>query len=240
MTMIALSGEVGAGKDTVADLMVDALGSRGVQAEIRRFAQPIKDTCYDLGIDPDTREQKEVSQVYVIPARELEQAVRRNFPYLSEKEQFQVIHDVWTKLICGPRYKNSDAGFLFSPRQFQQWLGEAVRNQRQDYYMQTMLAECAKRPDVLFVIPDCRYLNEVGIAHTSLYIERPNNPCRISTTDSSESYQAQLKEQAEFVLLNEHACGEDWKESLEYQVNYLIDQLTARGYLDDVSTTDAA
>lgn len=238
MTMIALSGEVGAGKDTVADIMVDALGSRGVQAEIRRFAQPIKDTCYDLGIDPDTRSQKESVQPYLIHCSDLIRVIGKNFPYLDGQQRDEVISEVWIKLINCPR---NEVGLkMFSPRQFQQWLGEAVRTQRQDYYMQTMLAECSKRPDVLFVIPDCRYLNEVGIAHTSMYIERPNNPCRIDTTDSSESYQAQLKEQAEFVLLNEHACGEDWKESLEYQVNYLIDQLTARGYLDDVSTTDAA
>lgn len=237
MTVIALSGEVGAGKDTCADIIVDRLGARGLRGEIIRFAQPIKNTCYDLGIDPDTREQKELVQAYDIHCSGLIRAVCTQFPYLTGDQQEEVVKDLWIKLINCPRSPIGEK--MFSPRQFQQWLGEAVRTVKQDYYVQHLLAECAKRPTTCVIVPDCRYPNEVGTAHTSVYITRPDNPLRISTTDSSEAHQEQLRDMAEFLVTNYEApCHEDWQDCLEGQIDFLISELIGRGYLDDVQTID--
>lgn len=239
MTIVALCGEVGAGKDTVADLLLDQLGALGVKAASYRIAQPIKDSCVLLGIDPDNRKTKEVEQTFCIDCGDLTNVIYSEFPYLTKPQQYEVVCSVWAKLVNCPRNRDMLGGFIFSPRQFQQWLGQAVRDVCCDYYVQAALAFATKHPDTLVVIPDCRFMNEVGIAHTSVYITRPDNPYRINTTDVSEAAQEKLKAYAEFQLVNAHPCGESWEDSLSYAVEALIAQLTLRGYLDDVSTTDA-
>lgn len=234
MTLIALSGEAGAGKDTLADILVDRAGARKIKAKTIRFAQPIKEACYALGIDPDSREQKEVVQEYHLTYERLSEVVGAKFKYLTGPQRGEVASALYMKLVKGPR--GTHGGFSFSPRQFQQWLGMGVRDVQIDYFIKHLLAESTALPDTLVVVPDCRFPNEVGIAHTSVYITRPDNPCRIESTDASESHLEVLAGMAEFIVRNyDDPCGEPWEDILEGQADFLLSQLADRGYLDECS-----
>lgn len=211
MTIIVLSGAVGAGKDTLAALLLDKFEAAGVKSRIRRFAEPIKEACSMLGVDPDNRDTKELMQIYYVNSDRVNMVISEVFDDLDPNVQFEVACDIWQKLVACKRDPGG-RGFYFSPRQLQQWIGQGVRDFVPDYYKRRALTDAGEFGGIT-ITPDCRFLNERDIASYHIHIERPSNPLAITTTDISEQHQDKLKAKSDWLVFN--PAGGDWLSNLD-------------------------
>ena len=229
MTLIALSGEIGAGKDTFGDILADRFGFAGYDVELVKFAQPLKEVIARLGI-PDGRELKEVVQKYQIDAQALYNAIECVFQFMSMKDRQVLAFEMHAKLVR--------CNWEFSPRQFQQWLGMGAREIRADYFIHHLRQYTGCKPGTVFIVTDGRFMNEREVADTGIHIVRRDNPLRVESNDASEKSLDLLADAAEFVVYNEER--EDWQEFLQDQADVIIDFMEHRGYCDDVEITGGA
>lgn len=242
MTIIALSGEIGAGKDTFGDILADRFGFHGYTAHVVKFAQPLKQVIERLGI-PDSRELKEKVLPYFIEEQTLYDAIECVFQYMSMQERQALAKSIWSKLVAchwETIWSAATTGrrcVHISPRQFQQWLGMGAREIRQDYFIHHLRQHMDAAPGEVFIVTDGRFLNERELADTGIHIKRPANPCAVSTNDASEKQLAELERLAEFLVHNEER--EDWQDCLEHQADTIINLIEYRGYADDAENSGA-
>ncbi len=229
MTLIALSGEIGAGKDTFGDILADRFGFAGYDVELVKFAQPLKEVMALLEI-PDSRELKEVVQPYHMHRDALRWAVEAVFQYMPLEDCQKLCDGLWTKIV--------QCSFKFSSRQFQQWLGMDAREIRHDYFIHHLRQHTGCKPGTVFIVTDGRFINEREVADTGIHIVRRDNPLRVEYNDASEKSLDLLADAAEFVVYNEER--EDWQEFLQDQADVIIDFMEHRGYCDDVEITGGA
>ncbi len=229
MTTITLSGEIGAGKDTFADILAEVMGEAGLTVEVVKFAQPLKDTIALLGI-PDSRELKEVVAEYRLEQQTLYDAIGSVFQYMGLHDRERLAYKMWSKMVA--------CKFMFSSRQFQQWLGMGARELRADYFIHHLKMHTQSGQGVVFLVSDSRFANERAVADTGIFIERPDNPLRVVTNDASEAGIDDARRDAEYLAHND-GDSETWRDRLEGQARWIVESLFFRGYCDDENTGGA-
>lgn len=156
---IGILGLMGAGKDTTALLLQQALKEKGYDFKIDRFAAPLKDAARKVfGENFDDRDVKEVP-VSVDPDHMLEIVF-----WMCDKLGFTD-----TEMDKASSLFAETLGILdvCSPRKFQQLLGtEVVRAVRSTAWVDRVAALKGN-----YIIPDCRFENE--LQGTNILVIRP-------------------------------------------------------------------
>ncbi len=199
--LLMLSGAIGAGKDTFADLLIDQFEKLGFNAGLVKFADPIRNVAFEMGFNPDDRETKELAAIRHYNLSDLSDAVFKGFPLLDPYHRRIIAVKVHQRLIHIRKEKH-DGIFkpVVSTREFMQVLGGEVRKVDESYYIKAMLSNCPTGR--VNICSDCRFVNEQAIGDASLYILRPNNPLAVKTVDSSEAAQDALRHAAHYIVLN--------------------------------------
>lgn len=225
--LLMLSGAIGAGKDTFGEFLYDSFDKFGYNVEVVKFADPIREAAFKLGFNPDDRATKEVPAIRHYKLSELDEAIFTTHTCLTPYERRMVAVRVHQRLI-NIRKEKHDGIYkpVVSTREFMQVVGGAVRDAKEDYYIQHMVLNVPESR--INICTDTRFVNEQAIGDYSVYVERPNNPLAVNTLDASEAAQALLRGAAKKVILN-HSTLDNLAELADYVATTLI----LKGYCDD-------
>lgn len=165
---IGILGLAGAGKDTTALLLQQALADKGLTFKIDRFAAPLKDAARTVfGENFDDRDVKEVP-VSVDPDHMLEIVF-----WMCDKLGFTD-----TEMDAASSRFAETLGILeeCSPRKFQQLLGtDVVRTVRPTAWIDRIASLKGN-----YIIPDCRFENELQgtniLVMTPDTVPKPEHP----------------------------------------------------------------
>jgi len=225
--LISVSGPIGAGKTTVAFALDEALAEEGFQTEVIGLADPIKAFCQKVGVDPYSRATKETTQLNIVYKLAYASAFSGVFWALNPAVVGAAFNLLWERIDESRSERNEygDTCLLFSPRQLQQWVGDAVRAVDENFFVRYVKFVASKTPEVVFILHDVRYLNEMNAADYKVYVERANNPHMVVTTHSSEAHQAAIKEQCNFIIDNQKTLSYNVNIKLLPQFGALIDDI---------------
>ncbi|QNO11404.1 dNMP kinase [Acinetobacter phage vB_AbaP_B4] len=208
---IGLIGLAGAGKDTVAVILQEALKERGQVFEIDRYAGLLKEAARQVfGENFDDRNVKEVDKfVDLYLADKIIDAT--DYVYLKLNRS-DIDLDEWNAL-C---QKHIDSCTWMSPRKFQQLLGTEVgRAIDPDIWVNYL-----KNQDRNLIIPDVRFGNE----DVDFNILITRHPVPKGTLHASEVYAAELQlsdnpyDYVDYIIHNDGSI-EDLKRKVQQLVN---------------------
>ncbi|ASN73491.1 dNMP kinase [Acinetobacter phage vB_ApiP_P1] len=208
---VGLIGLAGAGKDTVAVILQEALKERGQVFEIDRYAGLLKEAARQVfGENFDDRNVKEVDKfVDLYLADKIIDAT--DYVYLKLNRS-DIDLDEWNDL-C---QKHIDSCTWMSPRKFQQLLGTEVgRAIDPDIWVNYL-----KNQDRNLIIPDVRFGNE----DVDFNILITRHPVPKGTLHASEVYAAELQlsdnpyDYVDYVIHNDGSI-EDLKRKVQQLVN---------------------
>ncbi|QQM15069.1 deoxynucleotide monophosphate kinase [Acinetobacter phage Paty] len=208
---IGLIGLAGAGKDTVAVILQEALKERGQVFEIDRYAGLLKEAARQVfGENFDDRNVKEVDKfVDLYLADKIIDAT--DYVYLKLNRS-DIDLDEWNDL-C---QKHIDSCTWMSPRKFQQLLGTEVgRAIDPDIWVNYL-----KNQDRNLIIPDVRFGNE----DVDFNILITRHPVPQGKLHASEVYAAELQlsdnpyDYVDYVIHNDGSI-EDLKRKVQQLVN---------------------
>ncbi|AZU98499.1 hypothetical protein [Acinetobacter phage AbKT21phiIII] len=208
---IGLIGLAGAGKDTVAVILQEALKERGQVFEIDRYAGLLKEAARQVfGENFDDRNVKEVDKfVDLYLADKIIDAT--DYVYLKLNRS-DIDLDEWNDL-C---QKHIDSCTWMSPRKFQQLLGTEVGRALDENIWVNYL----KNQDRNLIIPDVRFGNE----DVDFNILITRHPVPQGKLHSSEVYAAELQlsdnpyDYVDYVIHNDGSI-EDLKRKVQQLVN---------------------
>lgn len=218
---IIVFGLAGAGKDTVANMLLEHLPD----AKVTKFAKKIKEVALSIfGEDFDKRDVKEVATS--VKLFDTYGACGLLFRELWEDPQMS---DAALKRCCEVlvEYDPQDTGYVrLSPRKFQQLLGtEIVRYIEEDTWINATKKETSGEDT--FIITDGRFENEILSKEDKLvYV------FRTKSTDELKSLSQHSSEEFN-VLLYDKAVTLDTNVTLEHNGNkfYIIDNISDFGEL---------
>lgn len=170
MARIILFGLAGAGKDTVAQMLLDKLAAKGNNVVLAKFATTLKQAAQELfGDNFDDRDVKEVA-VHVPFGQVIDVCddVANKLFGNSEETASCILKaiDVFGELLVN--------GFLeISPRKFQQLLGTEVVRSIEENAWANKTAEETANPNYKYIITDGRFENELLDDAILVYIFRP-------------------------------------------------------------------
>ncbi|YP_009949045.1 dNMP kinase [Acinetobacter phage SWH-Ab-1] len=208
---IGLIGLAGAGKDTVAVILQEALKERGQVFEIDRYAGLLKEAARQVfGENFDDRNVKEVDKfVDLYLADKIIDAT--DYVYLKLNRS-DIDLDEWNAL-C---QKHIDSCTWMSPRKFQQLLGTEVgRAIDPDIWVNYL-----KSQDRNLIIPDVRFGNE----DVDFNILITRHPVPKGKLHASEVYAAELQlsdnpyDYVDYIIHNDGSI-EDLKRKVQQLVN---------------------
>ncbi|AZU99278.1 dNMP kinase [Acinetobacter phage vB_AbaP_APK93] len=208
---IGLIGLAGAGKDTVAVILQEALKERGQVFEIDRYAGLLKEAARQVfGENFDDRNVKEVDKfVDLYLADKIIDAT--DYVYLKLNRS-DIDLDEWNAL-C---QKHIDSCTWMSPRKFQQLLGTEVgRAIDPDIWVNYL-----KNQDRNLIIPDVRFGNE----DVDFNILITRHPVPQGKLHASEVYAAELQlsdnpyDYVDYIIHNDGSI-EDLKRKVQQLVN---------------------
>ncbi|HCH8298208.1 TPA: hypothetical protein NNP34_004441 [Salmonella enterica] len=208
---VGLIGLAGAGKDTVAVILQEALKERGQVFEIDRYAGLLKEAARQVfGENFDDRNVKEVDKfVDLCLADKIIDAT--DYVYLKLNRS-DIDLDEWNAL-C---QKHIDSCTWMSPRKFQQLLGTEVgRAIDPDIWVNYL-----KNQDRNLIIPDVRFGNE----DVDFNILITRHPVPQGKLHASEVYAAELQlsdnpyDYVDYVIHNDGSI-EDLKRKVQQLVN---------------------
>ncbi|UYE92412.1 dNMP kinase [Acinetobacter phage BM12] len=208
---IGLIGLAGAGKDTVAVILQEALKERGQVFEIDRYAGLLKEAARQVfGENFDDRNVKEVDKfVDLYLADKIIDAT--DYVYLKLNRS-DIDLDEWNAL-C---QKHIDSCTWMSPRKFQQLLGTEVgRAIDPDIWVNYL-----KSQDRNLIIPDVRFGNE----DVDFNILITRHPVPQGKLHASEVYAAELQlsdnpyDYVDYIIHNDGSI-EDLKRKVQQLVN---------------------
>ncbi|AYR04380.1 deoxynucleoside monophosphate kinase [Acinetobacter phage vB_AbaP_APK14] len=208
---IGLIGLAGAGKDTVAVILQEALKGIGQEFEIDRYAGLLKEAARQVfGENFDDRNVKEVDKfVDLYLADKIIDAT--DYVYLK-LNRLDIDLDEWNEL-C---QKHIDSCTWMSPRKFQQLLGTEVgRAIDPDIWVNYL-----KNQDRNLIIPDVRFGNE----DVDFNILITRHPVPKGTLHASEVYAAELQlsdnpyDYVDYIIHNDGSI-EDLKRKVQQLVN---------------------
>lgn len=155
--IIRLIGLAGAGKDTLAQMLLDA----GVPAVIDRHAAPLKTAARKVfGLRFDDRDVKEVA-VTVSYAAAYDAACAA----VQDLTGYRLFDYIF-RHVFADRLTRDGRGLVVSPREYQQLLGtEIVRAIEPDAFVARLERDAEARylaHGLETIVPDCRFPNEVG------------------------------------------------------------------------------
>ncbi len=225
--IITISGAIGAGKDTLGDLLVDAFEEKGYRADTAMFAAPIKEVASQLGFNVENRDTKEIRAPRPYNPSALSDAIFNVMQYLPMFDRRLVAVQTHQKLLRLSKVK-VDGVYVpnVSAREFMQTLGGVVRNYDENYYTKHLTNEYT--PMQIMVVTDCRHLNEQACGFYKVYVQRDNNPYRVDTSDSSEAYQKELLLNADTIVYNFWSVSD-----LEYTADKLANTIIGLGGCED-------
>uniref|UniRef100_A0AAU8KVE5 Deoxynucleoside monophosphate kinase n=1 Tax=Acinetobacter phage vB_Ab_1137_KEN_03 TaxID=3158853 RepID=A0AAU8KVE5_9CAUD len=208
---IGLIGLAGAGKDTVAVILQEALKERGQVFEIDRYAGLLKEAARQVfGENFDDRNVKEVDKfVDLCLADKIIDAT--DYVYLKLNRP-DIDLDEWNEL-CK---KHIDSCTWMSPRKFQQLLGTEVGRALDENIWVNYL----KNQDRNLIIPDVRFGNE----DVDFNILITRHPVPKGKLHASEVYAAELQlsdnpyDYVDYVIHNDGSI-EDLKRKVQQLVN---------------------
>ncbi|QQO92959.1 deoxynucleotide monophosphate kinase [Acinetobacter phage Pipo] len=208
---IGLIGLAGAGKDTVAVILQEALKERGQVFEIDRYAGLLKEAARQVfGENFDDRNVKEVDKfVDLYLADKIIDAT--DYVYLKLNRS-DIDLDEWNDL-C---QKHIDSCTWMSPRKFQQLLGTEVGRAIDPNIWVNYL----KNQDRNLIIPDVRFGNE----DVDFNILITRHPVPQGKLHASEVYAAELQlsdnpyDYVDYVIHNDGSI-EDLKRKVQQLVN---------------------
>lgn len=207
--LITLSGDIGAGKDTLANLLQDQFESAGITVEQVKFADPLREVAFALNFNPDNRDTKEFTHVQAWGAGALSDAIFRVADDVEPLARRTLASSLWIKIMkdhsllteMGYRVPN------ISCRTFMQLLGTEFRNRNENYFLDRLVRRVVSTSTV-FICSDCRYPNEQAVGGYKIYIHRPGNPHAVKTLHSSEAYQTVLMENADVIVKNDGTAND--------------------------------
>ncbi|URQ05175.1 dNMP kinase [Acinetobacter phage APK127v] len=208
---IGLVGLAGAGKDTVAVILQEALKEVGQAFEIDRYASILKEAARQVfGENFDSRDVKEVDKfVDLSLADKIIDAT--DYVYLKLNRS-DIDLDEWNAL-C---QTHIDSCTWMSPRKFQQLLGTEVGRALDENIWVNYL----KNQDRNLIIPDVRFGNE----DVDFNILITRHPVPKGTLHASEVYAAELQlsdnpyDYVDYVIHNDGSI-EDLKRKVQQLVN---------------------
>ncbi|CAL1776580.1 deoxynucleoside monophosphate kinase [Friunavirus sp. BRC001] len=208
---IGLIGLAGAGKDTVAVILQEALKERGQVFEIDRYAGLLKEAARQVfGENFDDRNVKEVDKfVDLCLADKIIDAT--DYVYLKLNRP-DIDLDEWNEL-CK---KHIDSCTWMSPRKFQQLLGTEVGRALDE----NIWVKYLKNQDRNLIIPDVRFGNE----DVDFNILITRHPVPQGKLHASEVYAAELQlsdnpyDYVDYVIHNDGSI-EDLKRKVQQLVN---------------------
>lgn len=201
--LITISGAIGAGKDTLTDMMLEHFQTINQPAKLVKFADPLRDVAFALSFNPDNRDTKEFVHVHSFTANLLSDEIFKAFRHLDVFARRILAVKVWQKIMAdhslmgpsGVRIPN------ISCRQFMVLLGMEARGIRPDYFIFHMRQEMGQY-DGVAICSDCRFPNELDTSDCHVHIERPGNPFAVESKDVSESHLDYLAQRADYAVSN--------------------------------------
>lgn len=205
--LLMLSGAIGAGKDTFAELLLDAFEKYGRSAEIVKFADPIRNVAFAMGFNPDDRATKETPWLRVYKLSDLSDNVFNCFPYIEPFYRRLVACKIQQRLLAIRKERHNGVFHpVVSTREFMQVVGGCVREVDVNYYIKHLTASAPTNR--VNIVSDCRFVNEQQIGDFAVYVYRPNNPHAVNTLDSSEQSQEVLAQRADHLINNDGSLDE--------------------------------
>lgn len=193
--IIGISGYCGAGKDTVASILLGALDGSTANS----FAAPMRIVAEHLGLSL-IRDYKERSREHVY--RDFDDrligALRLVFPtrHNVQAELFALVVDALTDGAHLVRCAGYDI-LRCSPREFLQILGTAGRTIDPDFWVR----EFERKTSAAFTIAsDLRMPNEVEACHYVVFVDRPGTG-RVNDAASEQHYE-DIRRNADCVIDN--------------------------------------
>lgn len=208
---IGLIGLSGAGKDTVAVILQEALNEIGQEFEIDRYAGLLKETA--KSIFGDSFDDRDVKEVMVPFNDELKRKASYALVYLSAKLNLNVTQCSLYADLCLEHFSHLDE---ISPRLFQQLLGTEVGRAIDENIWVNYL----KNQDRNLIIPDVRFGNE----DVDFNILITRHPVPKGTLHASEVYAAELQlsdnpyDYVDYIIHNDGSI-EDLKRKVQQLVN---------------------
>lgn len=172
--IIGISGLAGSGKDVFADIAVKEYDAIKVP-----FAKVLKEEIIEFLINNDI--QFEYRNLY---GTQKDKEELFNFHHFNIQELDDII-EPYVKFINGRKY----ASFRSL---LQVWGTEYRRSQDLNYWINKTLEQCTKNK--IYVIPDCRFLNEVDIInYNNGYIVRINREDVINISNINHPSEVELQ-----------------------------------------------
>ncbi|UAW09957.1 dNMP kinase [Acinetobacter phage APK86] len=208
---VGLIGLAGAGKDTVAVILQEALKERGQVFEIDRYAGLLKETA--KAVFGDNFDDRDVKEVMVPFNDKLKRKASYELLYLSGKLNLNVMQCSLYADLCLEHFAHLDE---ISPRLFQQLLGTEVgRAIDPDIWVNYL-----KNQDRNLIIPDVRFGNE----DVDFNILITRHPVPKGKLHASEVFAAELQlsdnpyDYVDYVIHNDGSI-EDLKRKVQQLVN---------------------
>ena len=208
-TRLGLAGAAGSGKDTFGEYLRIALETEGKHVWVTSFADPIRNICQDVGLDPYTRATKEavVKKRYSFFAGKLIDSINKHLgDYQCEEDLANLFSYFITALTDGGYLSTSLADFLeISPRRFCQLLGtEGGRAVRTSLWNDVLVARCKRRDYQqkldFVIVTDVRFPDEALPIDDIITIKRDG--VEAVSNHASESHYDFLEQESAWIVWN--------------------------------------
>lgn len=228
--MIGMIGLAGAGKDTVAEMLRDALVKKGKTVRIDRFAALLKQaTEIAIGPDFDDRATKEDNRM--VPWTGIRPALAMLARELGLS--FQALSDAASKAFYP--YQMSSEYLQISSRRFQQLIGTDVVRSVKDSAWVDYICNKHYTEDVV-IIADCRFPNEELRLPCTIFVHRPGVEVQEHISekmageyaDKFQAYQRSMSELGGPIAWSKEADGDEW----HIVINNLSDLAYLRGLVE--------
>ncbi len=207
--LITISGAIGSGKDTFANMLQDKLEANGHEVQQVKFADPLRQVAFNLGFNPDDRKTKELKRDIRFTANQLSDEIFRAMKYMDPMERRVVACRVWMNLVQEHSTISVEGHrrIMVSCRELMIAVGMYVRAHQEDYFIQHLQHEIADSEAGFFICSDCRFPNEL-VGRWHVHVNRANNPFDTGSKAVSESHRAVLMERADIILDNDESLVE--------------------------------
>lgn len=180
-TIIGLAGLAGAGKDTFALAAQREFIRQGLTCVMLGFADPLRQICRAVGLDPFDRDKKEVTKALDADYfyEDLHAALNSQLGDVLTEHQRACLYAAMSEAL-EPHYVVGDIGdgdergyIAISPRRFMQLLGTAGQRVKKTLWVDVFNVRLKLYPRDVVLVPDFRFPHEADALNYCVVITRP-------------------------------------------------------------------
>ena len=205
--IVGFTGYAGAGKDTLATFVRDALDAVAVPVKMVSFANPIREIANGLGFSPYVRETKETVSEVMFP--DFESALMEE---IENQLSGLVAEDELAKLYAFTLEELREQGRLvgdtltISPRRLCQIIGTEGGRRVNERFWEDVLLNDVDDFEGVALVTDVRFPNEVDVCDHVVYVERKG--CVPVAAHESERHIESIAKGANSAVSNSGSFGD--------------------------------